>query len=249
MFVRLVDSPRPAAVAVLFPYAGGGARCYRGWHQRFPKQVSVLSIALPGRESRYNERFKGDLQALAGQVAASLTDDNTTWRKLPMFFFGHSFGALVAFEVARSLEVFHGVAPDTLFLSGRPAAQIVSPMRYHTWSEPEFAYMLREMAEVGGELISDVMLMSHYLPIVRADFRLLECYRCSPDAITAANICAMAGTSDALARPADVYEWEKRTRGNFEYLEFNGGHFFINDHEQAILSHMGSVIAERMEWP
>ncbi|HJW11291.1 MAG TPA: alpha/beta fold hydrolase, partial [Albitalea sp.] len=93
--------PRPHARARLycFPHAGVGASVYRQWHAALPPEVEVCAVQLPGRENRLGEpaltRIADIVQAL---VLAIEPQSN-----LPFAFFGHSMGAVVAFELAHAL--------------------------------------------------------------------------------------------------------------------------------------------------
>src|SRR5215213_9001369 len=114
-------SPRPRASVRLFcfPYAGGGASVFRGWAEGLPEAVEVCPVQLPGRETRFLEPAYTRLPALVEALAESLTPHLDR----PFVFFGHSLGALVAFELARRLRRDGGPGPDRLFASGCGAPQ------------------------------------------------------------------------------------------------------------------------------
>src|SRR6185437_11668624 len=91
---------RAAVRLVCFPYAGGGASMYRDWAGAMGDSIEVWPIQLPGREARFCEpaftRLAPLVEGLADAVGPHLDR--------PFALFGHSLGALVAFELARLLH-------------------------------------------------------------------------------------------------------------------------------------------------
>jgi len=205
-----------------------------------PSHIGMSVLQMPGRDHRYNEPFEKDLRGMAKKIA--LTIYEYEGRGKQFFFFGHSLGALIAFEVARVLETHEGYAPTALFLSARRAAHITSPVKYHTWSDEELLLMLREMAGTNQEFFENDALRSIFLPIIRSDFRLLESYSHNEDEKIDVDIVAMAGRADVLAPPEEVKEWRKNTGGIFTYKEYEGDHFFINNNKEKILKNIGETI-------
>src|SRR5918911_2389095 len=94
--------PNPEARLHLFcfPYAGGGSQIFRQWPQRLPSIVQVYSALLPGRGQRLREPPYPCLSALVEQLARVIEP----YLDKPFAFFGHSLGAIIAFELARRLR-------------------------------------------------------------------------------------------------------------------------------------------------
>ncbi|WP_250279849.1 thioesterase domain-containing protein [Frankia sp. Cppng1_Ct_nod] len=118
---------RPASNAthrlVCFPHAGGSASFFRWIFQMLPTTTEVLGVQYPGRQDRRSEPLIPTISGLADQVHEVLGSRLDR----PTAFFGHSMGAVVAFEVARRLTASgpgrrggpgHGGAPAVLFVSG-----------------------------------------------------------------------------------------------------------------------------------
>src|SRR5262249_55495669 len=88
-----------------------------------PPTIQVISVELPGRGPRLREPFFLSLPVLVNEleeVIFPLLDK-------PFVFFGHSMGALIAFELTRVLRRRHGLEPQSLFVAGRSAPQIPNP--------------------------------------------------------------------------------------------------------------------------
>src|SRR5262245_51196446 len=119
-WVPSLRSGREAAVRLFcFPYAGGAASAFRGWARSLPGSVDVCPVQLPGRESRFREPAFTRLGPLVEMLAESLRP----CLDRPFAFFGHSMGAIVAFELSRRLQREHGRQPLRLFVSGCGAPQ------------------------------------------------------------------------------------------------------------------------------
>src|SRR5207248_8086141 len=107
-------APRQNAQAKLrlfcFPYAGGGSSVYRGWAERLPRDVEVCLAQLPGREARLRETALTSLS----QIVDELAEHIKPYLDKPFAFFGHSMGAMIAFELARRLRRSYGVEPEHL---------------------------------------------------------------------------------------------------------------------------------------
>src|SRR5262245_31979426 len=116
--------PRPHARLRLFcfPYAGGGVSTYRSWPNYLPADVEVCSIRLPGRDDRMGEKPFANLPALVDALAVGLRPRLAA----PYAFYGHSMGALIAFELARHLRHRSENLPVHLFVSARRAPQVPS---------------------------------------------------------------------------------------------------------------------------
>ena len=98
----VVPKPLPKARMRLFclPYAGGGTAVYNTWHRYLPDTVELVSVRLPGRESRLMERPFTQLDALLPELGAALAEVSDK----PFALFGHSMGAMIAFELTRWLR-------------------------------------------------------------------------------------------------------------------------------------------------
>ncbi len=95
-----------------FPYAGGGASIYRLWSSKLPNEVEACPIQLPGRENRIAEPLYTHIAPLVAELALVMRP----YQDIPYMFFGHSLGALVAFELARYQRRNHLPEPTHLFV-------------------------------------------------------------------------------------------------------------------------------------
>ncbi len=147
---------------------------YYPWRNSLRPEIELLLVHLPGREHRLREPLITDFTFLVNKLADKLYMDAA---EKPFAFFGHSMGALVAFEVARELRRRHGLLPEHLFLSGFRAAHIKDPdPPCSELPEPAFIKHLDQFEGIPDLVKQDEELRALFLPILRADFKALETY-------------------------------------------------------------------------
>jgi medium-chain acyl-[acyl-carrier-protein] hydrolase len=226
--------PNPQARLRLFcfPYAGAGAAIFRTWSEGLPGDVEVCPVQIPGRGTRLAEtpftQLAPLVQALA-QALGPLLDK-------PFAFFGHSLGALVAFELARQLRRQSGVPPVHLFVSADRAPQIPHRDRpIHALPENEFLVELRRLDGIPGKVLADAELMQVMLPILRADFSVYETYAYSVEPPLPCSLSTFGGLQDQRVHRADLEAWRDQTSVSFSLRMFPGDHFFWNTSQPRLL--------------
>jgi medium-chain acyl-[acyl-carrier-protein] hydrolase len=206
-----------------FPYAGGGAAVLRTWFDELPKEIDVYAIQLPGRERRLAERPYTQMQNLIRVLAENLRP----YLIPPFAFFGHSMGALIAFELARYLRRESAIGPAHLFVSGHRAPHLPSMFRpIHHLSDQDFIDELRRLNGTPEEIFQSPEMLQLVLPALRADFTMCETYTFSDTGALECPISALGGLDDDRASSDELRAWEQQTRGNFMLHMIQGDHFF-----------------------
>lgn len=243
----VLPAPNPRAQLRLFcfPYAGGSALTYRGWAQGLPEKIEVCAVQLPGRGNRLHEPSFTHHSPLIESLAHALFP----FFDRPFAFFGHSMGAVLAYELSRRLRAEHRLEPLQLFVSGRRAPHIpkLDPPTYNL-PEPEFVAELKRLGGTPQEVFTHPELMQLTLPLLRADFCLTETYRYLPGEPLNCSIAAFGGLRDKEVRRAYLEGWRSHTRAAFSLQMLNGDHFFINS-EQTLLLHLLSQKLRRLAGP
>ncbi|MGB7923136.1 MAG: thioesterase II family protein [Pyrinomonadaceae bacterium] len=215
-----------------FPYAGGGAVIYRNWQERLPSSIDVCPVQLPGRGNRLYEPAFTDIRPLVKAAAEGLIP----YMDKPFAFFGHSMGALIAFELARLLRKEYGLSPLQLFVSGRSAPQLpVTESPLHNLPEAEFIEALRRLNGTPHEVFEHEELMQFMLPLLRGDFTVCETYAYRDDAPLECPITAFGGVEDKEVPRERLESWVMQTKSSFMLRMFPGDHFFLNTAQQSLL--------------
>jgi medium-chain acyl-[acyl-carrier-protein] hydrolase len=233
---RWITRPRPLPRARLrlfcLAHAGGGASSYRGWADVLPASVEVCPVQLPGRESRISEppfnRAEPLVEALADAVDGHLD--------LPFALFGHSNGALLSFELARTLRARGRPGPVHLFPSGRRAPDLPAdtpPIR--DLPEAEFLADLQELGGLPPQLLEHRELLELLVPLLRADVSIHETYEFREQAPLACPMTVYGGVSDAKVSRAQLEAWARHSAGPFTLRMFPGGHFYLQEHRDTTL--------------
>jgi surfactin synthase thioesterase subunit len=227
--------PRPEARVRLFciPYAGAGASVFRTWPDDLPADVEVLAIQLPGRESRIREAPLGTLSDLLPKVSAVIAP----LLDRPFAIWGHSMGALIAFELAREFRRRYALLPQHFWASARQAPHLPerrSPMR--DLPAPEFiSELTRRYDGVPREVLADSDLMKLFLPMLRADISIIETHCYIPEPPLDCPISAFGGLEDPLVREDELNAWRVHTLQQFQLRMLPGNHFFLQRSRMPLL--------------
>ena len=224
-----------------FPYAGGGSAIFRQWTREFLRySVEVVPALLPARESRVGEPGCTHVD----QCLEPLAREISTYLDKPFAFFGHSMGAIIAFELARRLRDERGLEPRHLFISGRRAPRIPRRDTYvHDLPEPEFIAEIVRMNGTPKEVLEHKELMALIIPLLRADFSVCHSYTYAPGQPLRCPITVLGGTRDAEAPPHELDLWREETTGNFNVHMLEGDHFFLNQQQHEIIRIISSTLS------
>jgi medium-chain acyl-[acyl-carrier-protein] hydrolase len=214
------------------PYAGGGSRIYRTWADALPDDVEVCAVQLPGRDQRHNEAPISDAAELIDALSAMMRH----YLDLPYAMFGHSMGAVLAYELARRLGAAYDREPSALFVSahGAPHLPRRRPPSHHL-PDDEFIARMKELNGTPAEVFANPELLALLLPMLRADFKLVETYAELPGPHLSCPVLAMGGRSDSDVPATSLDAWTAVTRGQFRSMLFEGDHFFINSERETLL--------------
>jgi medium-chain acyl-[acyl-carrier-protein] hydrolase len=225
--------PNPDASTRLFcvPYAGGGPQVFQPWPDILPRSFEIWAVNLPGRGKRMIETPFVELPSL---VAAMMEDIVPAFDK-PFALFGHSMGALICYEVVRSLRKKNGPMPVHLFASGCFAPHLPDPNPIHHLAHDEF---LKELCRLGGmprEVLESQELMELILPSLRADFTATETYIYNDEPPLPVPISVFGGWRDPLTTRESLEAWRIHTTGYFSTRMLPGDHFFLHSVERVLL--------------
>jgi len=230
--VRHRPQPRADLSLICFPYAGGSSAIFRPWAEALGQRFDVCAVQLPGRGSRQLETPLTELSNIVEALAEAL---RPCWQK-PFAFFGHSMGAMIAFELARRLRDEGAPRPRHLFVSGRRAPQWPSTKPpTHDLPEPEFIEHLRGLNGTPAELLANPELMQLMLPALRADFAVCQNYAYRPEPPLECPISVFGGLGDSTDREM-LEDWREQTRAAFSLHMFPGDHFFLHTSRHLLLS-------------
>ncbi|MFC5903001.1 thioesterase II family protein [Streptomyces zhihengii] len=224
--VRWADSADAPVRLFCLPHTGGGAALYRDWAGHLAPGADVLAVRLPGREKRFTETPYRRLDDLTGALA----DAVEPLLDRPYAWFGHSMGALIGYEMCRTLRARGVRPPGLLIASGRRAPHLPSRQpAVHAAPRRELVDHLRELNGTPAEVLDSAAALSALLPMVRADFAVSETYRWRPGPPLDCPVAVYGGRNDPLATPGELAGWQRHTAADAEVRLFDGGHFFLHE--------------------
>jgi len=221
------------------PFAGGGASFFRAWKELPVDGVSIVPIQLPGREELFAETPHRDAVTAAGALADQVAELTAGYDRVALF--GHSLGAVIAFEIGRRFDQNGDRRLRHLFVSGSPGPWSVRQDRATGLSDAEFVAKVEEFAGYQHEALADPDLREILLPPLRADVEMHENYRPPDDRPLGVPVTSLRGADDALVTQQEAEQWARATTADFRYLEVPGGHMYLAESAPALLRRLSAL--------
>lgn len=238
-FEKGVAPPDRPLRLICFPHAGASAFVFSEWHKLLPESIGVLPIQLPGRGERMGESPYRRLTSLLDDICPAILP----FLDRPFALFGHSLGALIAFELAKRLEFQHSCVAKHLFVSGHrdPTCPAMHEDLYRL-PTPAFVSALRQYSTTLCGLLGDPDALDVFLPILRADFELLETYVYEPGLPLSCPITVLAGRDDISVPHEHLAQWRLQTTVACSIHTLSGDHFFVMTNRGRVVQLIGETL-------
>lgn len=225
------------------PYAGGSATVYHGWRRYLGHNIELHPVELAGRGKRFKVPFYENMHEAIDDIFNFIRKDLENGGYI---LFGHSMGGQLAYELCYKIKEASLPGPRHIFLSGRrpPHRVKIKPEKIlHNLPEAEFK---KEIGELGGtpqEFFEHQELLDLFLPILRADYKILETYDyAEKEDRLDCPITIFSGTEDTEALIEEMREWDRYTTKEFQSYQMAGGHFFLHEHAERIVGIINSAL-------
>jgi surfactin synthase thioesterase subunit len=196
-------------------------------------------VQYPGRQDRRAEPNIDNIPRLADAIFPALRP--LTDR--PLAFFGHSMGAVLAYEVALRLEQ-DGAAPlSRLYVSGRRAPSRYRPEIVHQQGDEGIIAELQQFNGTNSDLLGDPETLEMILPAIKSDYRAIETYRDTTGRSVNAPIVAIIGDNDPKVTIDEAEAWAEHSTGAFDLRVFPGGHFYLVDQSRQVIQLISDDLA------
>jgi surfactin synthase thioesterase subunit len=212
------------------PFAGAGASFFNEW-KPVTERLDVLPVQLPGREKRFCEPCYTDVFETVAGLAPQLSELLDPERDVIVF--GHSLGAVLAYELARSLVGTYRVAG--LAVSGSPDPWTPRKERATGLNDEQFILRVSEFAGYTNSALEDPLMRELLLPTLRADVEMHENYLPRSDVPLDVPILMVRGSDDELISSEQLAGWERATSAGTLAGSVPGGHMYLTERPKELL--------------
>jgi len=226
-----------------FPHAGGGASSFFQWSRKLPEEVTSYAVQLPGRETRLRDTLHHRVDSVVDALVQALPP----FLERPFVFWGHSMGALLSYEVAQRLRQQGLPLPQRLIVSGLNAPHVpYADPHIHHLPEAEFVAALEGLNGTSPTVLQNAELRSLVLPMIRADFQMVETYVYREAAPLTCPITILDAMDDEKTDEAGLQEWQKQSTELLELFTFPGNHFFLYELPPTLVNTVGNLLRRQM---
>lgn len=224
-----------------FHHAGGGAASFTGWREALGPAVAVYPVQLPGRERRAGEARITDITRLVDELDRQVGP----WLDRPYAFYGHSLGALAGYALAQRRLARGHPAPARLIAGAYPGPALAAPLSAVPELDDETLAAL--LVDIGG--MSEIVRRypewaAAAIALLRDDLKICHSYRApAVDRRVPCPIDVCTGVSDPLVSRADAAAWAAHTTGPCEVHVLPGGHLFLMESRERLLSVVGGLLS------
>ncbi|QMV14118.1 thioesterase II family protein [Vibrio spartinae] len=210
----------------LLPYAGGSAKSYQVLQPFFAPTIDVVPLDVPDRGRMYADLPELlSLREMAHRIAVHIGNETE-----PYAIFGHSMGALLAFEVVRALTSMHGCLPLLLMVSGHQAPHLERTCpSLHDSPQDEFDRRLSLLSATPQEILDHGEMMDLLRPRIRRDFQACETYRYTEGRALPVPLACLGGDDDPTVSIDELHAWSMHSSDYLGSFLFPGGHFYFLD--------------------
>lgn len=226
-----------------FPHAGGGAASFFQWSRKLPEEVTSYAVQLPGRETRLRDTLHRQVDTVVDALVQALPP----FLERPFVFWGHSMGALLSYEVAQRLRGQGLPLPQRLIVSGLNAPHVpYADPHIHHLPEDEFVAALEGLNGTSPTVLQNAELRSLVLPMIRADFQMVETYVYREATPLTCPITVLDAIDDEKTDEAGLQEWQKQSTELLELFTFPGNHFFLYELPPTLVNTVGNLLRRQM---
>ncbi|WP_140394650.1 thioesterase II family protein [Streptomyces recifensis] len=223
------------------PYAGGGAGVFRPWQNRPDLPFHVVPVQLPGRDEWFVQEPCTTMADAARVCAEQIREAAGTG---PFAVFGHSFGALLAYETVRLLAAEGAPLPEHLVVSGAAAPDVDRPrMDGAALDDDAFVARLRDLVGYDHEAWHEPELRELLLPALRADLAVQDAYVPSAGPPLPMPLTVLRGTGDDLVRYEDAARWSEYGASGAQVADMPGGHMYFTEDWPLLWKTLGTLLA------
>jgi surfactin synthase thioesterase subunit len=241
----VAESDRRKTIPLIcLPFAGVGASFFSEWSGLTRSPLEIVSVQLPGREKRFTEEPYRDVATAVTGILPDVLERVSD--RDHVIIFGHSLGAVLAYELSHRLAETTKIQVDHLVVSGSPGPWAPRKRRATGLDDNAFLDQIRDFAGYDHPALNDPDLREMLLPVLRADVEMHENYCPSWDGPIPVAITSVRGSDDELVAKEEANQWRTATTMQFQLKELPGGHMYLTMSAGRLLRLIETLIAQPM---
>jgi surfactin synthase thioesterase subunit len=224
------------------PYAGGAATIYDQWHTKLSRRIELCPINLAGRGNRFNDNPYANLEEAVDDIYNMIKYDIS---ESEYAIFGHSMGALLAYELIQKIQSHGQNGPIHVFFSGRKPVHIPKTEKfYRDMNEQEFQNAVLDLGVTPPEIFRNLELKEIFIPLLRSDFIIAETFVDRPEIVPLkCDITAFIGEEEDIT-VEEAVQWKYHTNEKCTVHYIEGGHFFLLDRPHEVINIINANLRE-----
>ena len=225
----------------LFPHAGSSASFFASWKKGTNHKCGFFPVQYPGRENRRKDTISPSIKELA---EAFVKDESELLTKKPFVLFGQCMGALICWEIALELQRKGMKMPCAVVVSSSASPTERAIEKADDMSRDEIVDYLCRMGFIDRSITEEKEFFEYYLSLMKIDMMWLKIYDYEGQREKKINcsIYSFNGRDDDKKLLNQSLEWGKFTQNNFTQKLFCGGHFYLSDDPNEVVTSLEEII-------
>lgn len=227
---------------ILLPFAGGTSSSYNFLRNDLDSGIEFITPELAGRAIRCFDKMYQNVEEAVADIFNLVKDDLGDGYIL----FGHSMGAVLAYELYCKIIEEHLTSPQAIFVSGGVIDKTFLPYDATLLNDNEFFQIVSKLGGIPKSLLNNQELISYVSPFFKNDIKMIAKYSRTCIKKISCALYVLNGTDDSFTT-SEITSWENYSVQKPLYYMFSGGHFFIREHHKEIAELINSVYESKGE--
>ena len=224
---------------IVIPHAGGLASAYYPFKKYNSDLFEYHFIELSGRGKRIEESLYENFIEATEDILLQIS--NVIFEG-PYVIFGHSMGSWLSYELYYQILERGFPLPLHMFLSGNRSPFIKPSGTLLDADDEHFIDYIVRNHNANRKIFRIEKLRELFLPILRADYRMMELYRPKLNRTKiSVDISVLGGDEDPLII-SGFLDWQRLANANIYFKKYSGKHFYIFDKFEEVSNDMRHTI-------